>query len=235
MSPARRPVGDGRRRVQISARDVALLRWVGEQYSVRADLLGVLMACHSDDPAAQARGALAPRVVNRRVQAWREAGLLRTRTFLMGTPATVWLSADGMAVAGLPWRPYEPSLATVAHRHAGGLVRAEAETMDGIHWVCERELREGQGGRPLYLPDGLVLSADATGRRWKTTVEVELTRKTEARVAGILRHLLAAYDDVVYRAVPDAGAVVTRAAAGVDGGHRVFVRPFPPPHLAPIA
>jgi hypothetical protein len=49
------------------------------------------------DPTAQARGALAPRVVNRRIQAWRQAGLVRTRTFLMGTPATVWLTADGLA------------------------------------------------------------------------------------------------------------------------------------------
>jgi hypothetical protein len=107
--------------------------------------------------------------------------------------------------------------------------------MPGIRWICERELREGQGGRPLHLPDGVVLSADASGRRWRTAVEVELTRKTEARVAGILRHLLATYDDVVYRAVPDAGAVVTRAAVLVDGGERVFVRPFPPPGLAAIA
>jgi hypothetical protein len=28
---------------------------------------------------------------------------------------------------GLPWRPYEPTPATIAHRHAVGLVRAEAE------------------------------------------------------------------------------------------------------------
>jgi len=60
-------------------------------------------------------------------------------------------------------------------------------------------------------------------------------RKTEARAVGILRHLLAAYDDVVYRAVADADAVVTRAAAGIDGGDRVFVRPFPLPALAAIA
>ena len=235
--PEELPANSRRRRgVRLSGRDHALLGWVGEQYSVRADLLGVLMAHHSDDRDAQARGALAPRVVNRRIQAWRHAGLVRTRAFLMGTPATVWLTADGLAVAGLPWRPYDPTLATVAHRHAVGLVRAEAETMPGIQWVCERELREGQGGRPLHLPDGVVLSVDASGRRWRTAVEVELTRKTEARVAAILRLLLAVYDDVVYRAVPDAGAVVTRAAAGLDhGADRVFVRPFPPAALAAIA
>ncbi len=85
--------------------------------------------------------------------------------------------------------------------------------MPTVTWICERELREGQGGRPLHLPDGVVESTDAQGKTWRTAVEVELTRKTEARVAGILRHPLAAYDDVVYRAVLDAGAVVTRAAA----------------------
>jgi hypothetical protein len=202
---------------------------MGEHSSVGTDLLGVLMARLSEDPAVRERGALAPRVVNRRIQAWRQAGLVRTRPFLMDTPATVWLTADGLSVAGLPWRPYEPSLATVAHRHAVGLVRAEAEALEArgstgvspVVWVCERELREGQGGRPLHLPDGVVESVDRQGKTWRTAVEVELTRKTEARVAGILRHLLATYDDVVYRAVPDAGAVVTRAAAALEGGARV--------------
>ena len=194
------------------------------------------MARHSDDPTAQARGTLAPRVVNRRIRAWRTAGLVRTFTFLNNTPATVWLTADGMAVAGFPWRPYDPTFATVAHRHAVGLVRAEAETMPAVTWVCERELREGQGSRPLHLPDGVVLSADADGRRWRTAVEVELTRKTEARVTAILRLLLSTYDDVVYRTTRDVGAVVERAAAGLEtGSDRAFVKAFPPPALAHIA
>jgi hypothetical protein len=111
----------------------------------------------------------------------------------------------------------------------------EAEAI-GLGWVCERELREGLGGRPLHLPDGVVLSTDSRGKTWRTAVEVELTRKTEARVAAILRHLLATYDDVVYRVHPSALTVVTRSAAALKAGaERVMIRPYPPPTLAAVA
>jgi hypothetical protein len=223
------------RNIQLSERDRELLAWCGEQYTVRTDLLSVLMARYSHDPEARRRGRLVGRVVNRRVQAWRDAGLVKTRTFLVGTPATVWLTADGTQAAGLPWRPYEPTLATIAHRHAVGLVRAEAETM-GLGWICERELREGLGGRPLHLPDGVVVSKDDRGREWRTAVEVELTRKTESRVVAILRHLLAGYDDVVYRVHPSALTVVNPSVAALKtGSGRIMVRPYPPPALAEVA
>jgi hypothetical protein len=95
-----------------------------------------------------------------------------------------------------------------------------------LGWICERELREGLGGRPLHLPDGVVVSADDRGKQWRTAVEVEVTRKTEARVAAILRQLLKTYDDVVYRAAPGAATVVLRAAAALPAGGsaRVHVR-----------
>jgi hypothetical protein len=83
----------------------------------------------------------------------------------------------------------------------------------------------------------VVLSTDASGKTWRTAVEVELTRTTEARVAAILRHLLKTYDDVVYRAAPLAATVVQRAAAGLPSGGaaRVHVRPYPPPTLTAVA
>lgn len=223
------------RSMQLCERDGTLLAWIGEQYTVRVDLLAVLMARHSDDAAAKARGRVTQQTVSRRVVAWRQAGLVKSQTFLANTPSTVWLTADGTQAAGLPWRPYEPTLATVAHRHAVGLVRAEAEAM-GLGWICERELREGLGGRPLHLPDGVVLSSDQSGKRWRTAVEVELTRKTEARVVAILRHLLAGYDDVVYRVHPSARTVVTRSVRSLSSGsERIAIRSYPPPTLAAVA
>ncbi len=222
--------------LRLSERDRRLLAWIGEQYTVRTDLLAVLMAQLSDDDDARLRGRLAPQAARRRVGVWRRAGLVGTHIFQLGEHAPVWLTADGMRYAGLPWRPYEPSITTAAHRHAVGLVRAEAEAM-GLGWICERELREGLGGRPLHLPDGVVISVDDKGKEWRTAVEVELTRKTEARVAAILRQLLKTYDDVVYRAHPSAATVVQRAAAALpDGGAaRVCVRSYPPPTLAAVA
>ena len=105
----------------------------------------------------------------------------------------------------------------------------------GRGWICERELREGQGGRPLHLPGGVVVSRDR-GKEWRTAVEVELTRKTEARVVAILRHLLATYHDVVYRVHPSAMTVVTRSAAALrTGAERIMIRPYPPPTLAAVA
>jgi hypothetical protein len=70
------------------------------------------------DADARARGRLSPQAARRRVGVWRRAGLVRTQSFVFGDHATVWLTAEGMAVAGLPWRPYEPTLSTYAHRHA---------------------------------------------------------------------------------------------------------------------
>ena len=69
----------------------------------------------------------------------------------------------------------------------------------------------------LHLPEGVVVSTDDRGRQWRTAVVVELTRKTEARVVAILRHLLAAYDDVVSQDAPrrEGGNWETKVCGGL--------------------
>ncbi len=53
---------------------------------------------------------------------------------------------------------------------------------------------------------------------------------------AILRHLLAEYDDVVYRVHPSAMTVVRRSVAALpSGSDRIMVRPYPPATLAEVA
>jgi hypothetical protein len=72
------------------------------QYTIRGDLLEVIMAQYSDDPEAKARGRLTQQTVSRRVVAWRRAGLIRSGALEANRPWSVWLTADGMQAAGLP-------------------------------------------------------------------------------------------------------------------------------------
>jgi hypothetical protein len=224
----------GRRRVgvQLTERDRRLLRWVGEQYCVRIDLLAVLLARLSDDPAARSAGSVAPRLAQRRVAAWRSAGLAVSRRFLVGTPSTIWLTAEGMATAGLPWRSFEPAFPTVAHRHATSVVRAYVEGRSAeLGWTCERQLREGLPGG-VHCPDALIASTDDTGRVWRSAVEVELTRKHRPRVEQIIKGSLDRFDDVIYFAAAEAAPVVRAAVEAVAAGERVRIRPYPVPEEA---
>ena len=50
----------------LSERDRRVLAWIGEQYTVRMDLLTVVMAQLSDDPTAKARGRITQQTVSRR-------------------------------------------------------------------------------------------------------------------------------------------------------------------------
>ena len=92
----------GQRRMQLSERDRKLLAWCGEQYTVRFDLLGMLMARLSDDEVARARGRVTRQAVSRRVRAWRQAGLAEARTILAGEPLTDYV----LGLGGTPLRSF---------------------------------------------------------------------------------------------------------------------------------
>gem|GEM_PF-3274171 len=213
-----------------------MLAWIGEQYLAPRDVLGQLLGRASDDDAARAAGRVTDTVVDRTLRRWRDLGLANCRRFLVGDMATVWPTRTGLAVAGLGYRASEPSMATLAHRHAVARVRIAIEASNpSVRWTCERELRDGTAGRQAHLPDGVV----ETGRE-RTAIEVELTPKTEERVRDILWRLSATYDRVVYYATPRAAAVVRKAGRHHLDRGSLIVRPYPLtgacidfPHTAP--
>src|SRR5438874_1449895 len=69
---------------QVSERDVAVLRWVGEQYAIPRDLLPILLGRLSDDETARAAGRVTATVVDRALRRWRDLGLADSRVFLRG-------------------------------------------------------------------------------------------------------------------------------------------------------
>src|SRR6266487_4143458 len=83
----------GRR--SLTGRDLAALRWVGEQYTVRLDVAGVLLSRLSSEPV----GLLSRRSVRDQVSRWEQAGWISRHRLLGYT----WIvaTASGLRHAGL--------------------------------------------------------------------------------------------------------------------------------------
>jgi DNA-binding CsgD family transcriptional regulator len=88
--------------VRCSARDVELLRIVGEQYAVTLPQLARLMDCSSH----------AARWLRSR---WERAGWARGRAVLVDEPVFVWLTRRGHGIAGLDYSVWRPNPGMLAH------------------------------------------------------------------------------------------------------------------------
>jgi hypothetical protein len=199
--------------VRASARDLELLRLVGEQYAVSLPQLARLMG----------RSGHAARWLRSR---WQRAGWARGAAMLVGEPVFVWLTSRGLRAAGLEFKPWRPNPGALAHIAAVNEVRLYvAERHPDAVWVCERELarelRHEPGGFGAHRPDAVVLLHDR-----ELAVEVELTLKRRARAERIIRELVARYGAVCYFAAPAPRQMLQSLAAQL-GDNRVQVRPLP--------
>jgi hypothetical protein len=199
--------------VRASARDLELVRFVGEQYAVSLPQLARLMG----------RSIHAARWLRSR---WERAGWAHGRALLVGEPVFVWLTRRGLRVAGLPFRAWRENPGALAHIAAVNEVRLHVhERRPEAVWVCERELARDAlgelGGFGAHRPDALVV----LGER-ELAIEVELTQKRRARAELIMREHLARYGQVVYFAAPAPRRMLERLAAELGAG-RVQVSPLP--------
>jgi hypothetical protein len=174
---------------EATARDVAALRFVGEQYTARFDVLAVVLGRLS--PAAvRDAGRLGERTVRQRVERWEAAGWAERRRMLGHT----WVlpTRAGLRLAGLNFDPWNPALDRLAHHHAGAVIRLHREPVPGRGgWVCERELWRRRGRASWHMADGALPAVVPAGwqgidQAWER-VEVELTQKARPRVLAALK------------------------------------------------
>jgi hypothetical protein len=200
-SPPRRPVrrrsrAHGRARrwdagPAPTARDLAALRFVGEQYAVRLDVAAVLLTRLS--VAGPERGSqLSRRAVREQLGRWEQAGWAERRRLLGHTWVT--LTRTGLRLCGLEFEVWTPALDRLDHHHTAAVVRLHREPTPGQGgWVCERALWRRRGKAAWHLADAALpapvpkaWAEQGIGEAWEL-VEVELTQKARPRVVAALK------------------------------------------------
>ena len=181
--------------VILTQRDLAILKWIGEQYAIRFDHLQVLAPRYSEGLSKDALGYHAIYGLSSR---WVKLGLAERKKIFVGHPMWFWLTKKGIEAVGLD-APYKvPAISRFAHVHAVNSVRLYVEDRvgDSARWTCEREanaLRKETGQK--HLVDGLVEYPDENEL---VAIEVELTQKRQRRLNSILKELRANYKSVWY-------------------------------------
>jgi hypothetical protein len=237
-----------------AVRDASALVFAADMYGVQLDQLAALVAAGNGNGHGDAGGDKAARAA---VARWKSLGYAETARLGPGQP-WVWVTRAGLAACGLRYTAARPGLSRLAHIRAVTAVRLALEATAGYRaasafWRGERRLRARHGiGMRQHLPDGEVHWPDGAPVAWAGecwAVEAELTPKTVARTAAIMREILSRTGDyggpaaeaavpgrpprharALYVCSPAALPTVLRARDGLGArlAGRIEVRDLPP-------
>jgi hypothetical protein len=202
-----------------TARDLAALRFVGEQYAVRVDVAAVLLTRLSAS-GPQGGGQLSRRAVREQLGRWEQAGWAERRRLLGHT----WVTPTrvGLRLVGLDYDPWSPVLDRLDHHHTVAVVRLAREPVPGQGgWVCERALWRRRGKASWHLADAALPVAvpdawqgQGISQAWEL-VEVELTQKARPRVLAALKTRPPHTLRVTYYVPPQLHPALSAQLAGV--------------------
>jgi hypothetical protein len=218
---------------------VAALRWLGQQYAARSDVLRVLLGRLSPG-SPRVAGQLGEATLRDMLDRWEDRGLV-ARDRLLGF---LWVAPTPKALrlVGLDVRAWSFVIPQLAHVHAVGVVRLALEPSipAGGRWLSERELRREAG--KSHVPDAAVQLPDAPEAAAgsglygedvdplprRVAVEVELTRKGAARLREAwTRPRHGRWTRTVYYAPPEVAGYLTGQLARIRPRHPIQVHPLP--------
>ena len=240
-----RPGGGSSRRPRwdtdagITDRDVAALRWLGQQYAARSDVLRVLLGRLSPG-SPRVEGLIGEATLRDVLDRWEDRGLI-ARDRLLGH---LWVTPTPKALrlVGLDVRAWSFVIPQLPHVQAVGIVRLalEPSTPEGGRWLSERELRRetGKSDGPdgaIQLPDDPEAVAgsglygeDVDPLPKRVAVEVELTRKGAARLREAwTRPRHGRWTRTVYYAPPEVAGYLSGQLARIRPRHPIQVHPLP--------
>jgi len=223
----------------ITDRDVAALRWLGQQYAARSDVLRVLLGRLSPG-SPRVEGLLGEETLRQILDRWEERALV-ARDRLLGH---LWVAptVKALRLVGLDVRAWSFVIPQLAHVHAVGVVRLALEPSipAGGGWLSERELRREAGkshvpDAAIQLPDNANTEAsaglygeDVDPLPKRVAVEVELTRKGAARLREAwARPRHGRWTRTVYYAPPEVAGYLSGQLARIRPRHPIQVHPLP--------
>jgi hypothetical protein len=223
----------------ITDRDVAALRWLGQQYAARSDVLRVLLGRLSPG-SPRVEGQLGDATLRDVLDRWEDRGLI-ARDRLLGH---LWVAptVKALRLVGLDVRAWSFVIPQLAHVHAVGVVRLALgpSIPEGGGWLSERELRREAGkshvpDAAVQLPDNPEAEAgsglygeDVDPLPRRVAVEVELTRKSAARLREAwTRPRHGRWTRTVYYAPPEVASFLLGQLQRIRPRHPIQVHPLP--------
>lgn len=196
---------------QITARDLAVLPWVADQYAVRLDQLQWLLD-RCADPAAERPEKAGLDGARKVLARWEALGLAESRKVYSDQPRWLWLTGKGLAPLERGYRYKAPAPSRFDHYFAVNQVRLYLEGPRfprAVQWRPEREIKPwGASDRNPHYADAEV---ETQGRT--VAIEVERTSKKPADLLAILQVLAAGYERVWYFVLPTPRPGLERALA----------------------
>jgi hypothetical protein len=228
-------------------RDRRALRWVAEQFTVRDDVLAVLLArLGESDPRRRAADRVGASTARQVVRRWTRGGYAQRRRML--DHAWTLPTGAGYRLAGIEARtrpgldpatpvmePWEVRGHLLAHVHAVGVVRlaVEAALEDDQRWISERELRRVENARmkreglqrsTVHVPDGAVEGVEGD----RVAIEVELSLKGRAMFdRAVHRRLPPGFHGVRMFVAPRLAGELTARLARMDVPVQTTIEPLP--------
>lgn len=181
---------------RLTTRDRFALTWIGEQYAMRFDQVQELLGRRAGHGATY-EDEISESATYNVLAHWKKGKWVITRALDETGLLWVWLTKKGLTALSLPYQYHNAANLgeeKLKHLYAITDVRLEFDRgASGIEWNSERMLLQGthrrQGSTRMHRPDAVLLNGDQL-----IAIEVELSRKAEPLLSGILATVLSQQD-----------------------------------------